>query len=516
MATQVSNPLAFFVRRCLAWVFQGFRPFALIPLMILVTYWLSGERTMVVLASTLPATAVIVAAVLNQHVTGSSGAVPGPISLEQWIGERLLFTDRGGDFALMAVSIDDLDSLEDRAGLVARESAVAQVLARFNSLIRNDDIVALGTRSDYLIGLGDIRPPETENLLQLARRLQAVLDDPIESGTLRAYCTVSVGIVRASQLSRPSPQQLIRVAETTLAKGSAEGVGAIRISHSRRGRKPTPDHDLAERITSALENGEIIAWYQPQLSTHTGEITGFEALARWEHPSRGLISPATFLGIIDRMGLSQRLSEVVLSHALSAAHAWSKSGLDIPRVAVNFGSEELRNPRLADYLAWELDRHNISPNGLVIEVLENVIADSHDDTIVRNLRAISAMGVQIDLDDFGTGYTSIMNIRRFAVSRIKIDRRLISRVDVDTHQRQLVSAILAMAERLDIETLGEGVETAPEHAILAQMGCDHIQGFSIARPMPLGDSFTWIREHRARLETDRAVIARTDQKNEGR
>lgn len=135
-------------------------------------------------------------------------------------------------------------------------------------------------------------------------------------------------------------------------------------------------------------------------------------------------------------------------------------------------------------MQWELDRFGLTPDGLTIEVLENGIAESQDDIISRNLRAMAAMGCLIDLDDFGASYTSILNIRKFSVSRLKIDRQLIFRIDADADHRTLVSTLVAMSEQLGIEPLAAGVETPEEHTLLAQLGCDHIQGFNLARLMP--------------------------------
>jgi len=209
--------------------------------------------------------------------------------------------------------------------------------------------------------------------------------------------------------------------------------------------------------------------------------------------------------LIDQLGLSQRLSEVVLTHALSTLRTWDRAALAIPSVSVNYSSDELRNPRLPEFLRWELDRFDLTSDRLTIEVLENVIAESQDNIISRNLRAISNMGCRIDLDDFGTSYTSILNIRKFSVSRLKIDRQLVSRIDADKEQRKLVSALIAMSEQLDIETLAEGVETPEEHSMLSQLGCDHIQGFNLARPMPRGDSLTWIPDYRQDLPQETPV-----------
>ncbi len=493
------------MRRFLRWTITGYRPFAFLPLTIMVAYWLGGTTLMVMVTSIIPAASVILFTIVEHRTPAAreQDAATGlglVESAENWLETRLLMPEvPRSSVALMAVTIDDLDALEDRVGTALHESLMNDLAQRLQGLIRRDDLISRGRRADFLLCLADLKPPETENLLHLAQRLQATLEDPFEHGSVRVYCTMSIGIVRSGQLSAPTPLQMIRAAESANASAADAGPASIRLHQSSAGKLPDSDADLAASVAQALENGEIVAWYQPQVSTHSGEISGFEALARWEHPSRGLVSPATFLTIVERAGLSQRLAEVVLSHALSALRAWDRAGLNVPSVAVNFSSEELRNPRLSEYMTWEFDRHNVTPDRLGIEVLENVIAQSHDDIVARNLRMLANLGCRIDLDDFGTGYTSILNIRRFSVSRIKIDRSLISRVDVDRDQNDLVAALLAMSERLKVETLGEGVETQAEHAKLAQLGCDHVQGFSIARPMPLGDTITWVTDHRAQI-----------------
>jgi EAL domain-containing protein (putative c-di-GMP-specific phosphodiesterase class I) len=198
------------------------------------------------------------------------------------------------------------------------------------------------------------------------------------------------------------------------------------------------------------------------------------------------------LPAIEDAGLSERLGEVMLYHALAALVRWDKAGFHIPNVAVNFSSAELRNPRLAEKLKWELDRFDLTPDRLCVEILETVIAETDNDVIVRNISALANLGCQIDLDDFGTGHASITNIRRFAVNRIKIDRSFVTHVDEDREQQKIVSGILSLAEQMGLETLAEGVETKGEHAMLAQLGCGHVQGFLFARPMPFDDTQAWI------------------------
>jgi EAL domain-containing protein (putative c-di-GMP-specific phosphodiesterase class I) len=279
------------------------------------------------------------------------------------------------------------------------------------------------------------------------------------------------------------------------------GPGAIRAYAPDMARTRADRDALRDALEQAMDEGQIRAHFQPQISTDTGAITGFEALARWHHPERGLIAPAEFLPVLEDSGLSERLGEVMLYNALTALTRWDRAGLSVPTVSVNFSANELRNPRLADKLKWELDRFDLEPSRLCVEVLENVVAETENDVIVSNIAALARLGCGIDLDDFGTGHASITSIRRFAVRRIKIDRSFVARVDEDRDQQKMVAAILSMAEQLGLSTLAEGVETQGEHAMLAQLGCGDVQGFGIARPMPVDETMEWIARHRAQQGT---------------
>ena len=181
----------------------------------------------------------------------------------------------------------------------------------------------------------------------------------------------------------------------------------------------------------------------------------------------------------------------MLRASLAALDAWDEAGLSVAQVGVNFSVEELRDPRLAERVVWEVDRAGIAPARVAVEILETVTLDGAEETILRNVHALRAAGLRLDLDDFGTGAASIGHIARFGVHRIKIDRSFVAGVETDADIRRTVSAILSLAAELGIETLAEGVETDAQAEVLAEIGCGQLQGFGIARPMPLADTIRW-------------------------
>ncbi|WP_210529060.1 putative bifunctional diguanylate cyclase/phosphodiesterase [Rubellimicrobium arenae] len=329
--------------------------------------------------------------------------------------------------------------------------------------------------------------------LRLAGHVQRTLSEPIALGGRNLHPTISVGLALQDRTKAPTGESMLQAATIALLEAQRSGPGAIRsYSDAMRARIGSRD-DLVREVAGALDRGEIRPFFQPQVCARTGDLSGFETLARWQHPSRGLIPPMEFLPAVEEAGLMGRLGEVMLQSALRALHDWDSAGVRVPHVGVNLSSTELRDPRLVDRISWELDRFDLSADRLVIEVLETVVAAHSDDMLIRNLAGLAKIGCCLDLDDFGTGHASITTIRRFSIERIKIDRSFVTRIDEDPEQQGMVAAILTMADRLGLDTVAEGVETRGEQSMLAQLGCGHVQGFGIARPMPFANTSAWIR-----------------------
>ncbi|KPU84812.1 diguanylate cyclase [Marinosulfonomonas sp. PRT-SC04] len=494
-------PTALF-RQNLRAMFNGQQALAFIPALTLGGYWLGGEGTLLILALLLP----VCLALLGTNVPKQADTNLGLAGL----GQREIIENALGQFAMsgsrtarntaaLVLELDDYNSLTARLGHKACNDILHNTANKVRGVLRDLDVVCRIDGATFAIAMGPAKRADLESLIQIAARLQSAVAEPISLDATTVYVSCSIGFCLGTRAPSQTGEALLEAAELALMDARQNGPNAIRSYSSEMQQRAKVHHDLIEDVSLALENGQIRPWFQPQVSTDTGEVTGFEALARWEHPERGMIPPSDFLPAIEEAGLFERLGEVMLYHSLTSLVKWENGGITVPKVGVNFSGAELRNPKLVDKIRWELDRFDLSPDRLTIEVLETVVAGAGDDIITRNIAGLAALGCAIDLDDFGTGHASIANIRRFSVGRIKIDRSFIMKVDTDPDQQHMVAAILTMAEQLNLETLGEGVETVGEHAMLAQLGCGHIQGFGLARPMPFSKTMDWMQKHHAKL-----------------
>ncbi|WP_066707167.1 putative bifunctional diguanylate cyclase/phosphodiesterase [Celeribacter ethanolicus] len=483
----------------------GPQTLAFLPALCLGAYWFGGESLLIACALLLPALAAFLSVtngVCRHGPVARDGLTGLPLrraitdTLDQILDAR---DTTGRTTACLVVEIDDFRALGSGFGASASDDILIAATRRLQDALRDHDTIARLEGARFAIALAPVRRADLESLIQLASRLQAALSEPFSINASKIFATASIGFCMPNRAPAASGQAFLDAAEIALSDAHHNGPGSIRAYSPAISPRTLDRISLNTDVGEALENGQILPWFQPQISTDTGEVSGMEALARWAHPEQGILTPGQFMSDIEELGLLERLSEVMLYHALKALKTWDRAGFHIPSVAVNFSPTDLANPKIVDKIRWELDRFELLPSRLSVEILESVISSSDNDTITRNIWALKEMGCGIDLDDYGTGHASIANIRRFAVKRIKIDRSYVSRCDLDRDQQSMLAAILTMAERLDLATLAEGVETVGEHAMLSQLGCNHVQGFSISRPMAFEQTLAWMETHNRKL-----------------
>jgi EAL domain-containing protein (putative c-di-GMP-specific phosphodiesterase class I)/GGDEF domain-containing protein len=484
---------------------SGPQALAFLPAVALGAFWLGGEPALIFVALGLPALFVMSGGFSQSSPDQDEGGAEADVinsAAAQTLANHFLEQARSTHLstACILVEMEGLDDLAQRGGDATADTMLDLTLSRLRNTLRRDDRAVRIGDARFLILLAPAVRLDLESLLQLSTRLQSAIEEPASIDSSMRYLSASFGFCGSTRLNDAATgEDLIESAQVALTEAVSHGPSAIRAWSENMRVAHSEQKSLKAEIDRALANGQIQPWFQPQVCTSTGRISGAEALARWIHPERGIVPPGQFLRVLEDAGRMDRLGEVILQHSLTALRSWDQAGLDIPRVSVNFSDSELRDPRLVERIQWELDRFGLTPQRLGIEVLETVIAGSPDGIVARNIVALGKLGCHIDLDDFGTGHASITALRRFRVHRLKIDRSFVTRIDRDEDQHRMLAAILGMADRLGLETLAEGVESVGEHALLGQLGCDHVQGFGIARPMPSDQLIDWARDHTVRI-----------------
>jgi len=473
-----------------------------LPPLLLAAYWIGGETGLICTAVAVSGAGLLVCLLHPSgrnaaSIDAETGLPDRAAALALLAGLEARGAIGGRQVAALAVGLDRFEDLRQRHGDASVSALLSQAAARIGGAVRGDDLVVRLDGAAFGIVLSHLRRADMEMLIQIAARVQRDLSEPFHVAGSDIHVTASVGVCLPNRAPGLTGEGLLTGAERALGKARKETGGAIRAYSTDLIDRDRRASELSESAAEAMARGEIRPWFQPQVSTDTGRVTGFEALPRWERGPGDVVAPGDFLPALEAAGMIGRLSETILTRALAALSEWDAAGLDVPGVSVNVCRHDLRKPNFVDHVRWELDRFDLEPGRLTLELRDISAQDGPADMSLRNLRALSALGCRIDLDDFGTGATPLGDLGRLAVGRIRIDRSFVARVDRDLDQQRIVAAMLTMAEQLEIDSLAEGVETAGEHAMLAQLGCRHVQGFAVAAPMPATEVARWLARRAA-------------------
>ncbi len=332
---------------------------AFVPAMALAAFWIGGEVPLILTALGVPVLYALLARPGAEPVRPTTPAD----TLDQAATAALAAsagTDRSQ--ALFLLEPGKAQDLVARLGPRGTgEVARAMETALRDVLREGDRVLRQGAGLRYAVLPASPRRMDLEGAIQIASRLQTAVEEPVALDQTTLYLDCAVGLCLSGHAPKPGPAAWIAAAEAALQEALSAGTSAIRAFSPAMPPAAVAPDELADAAETALAQGQIVAWFQPQISTDTGQISGMESLARWAHPSQGVIPPDRFLPALAARGRIERLGEVMLYQALTALGAWDKAGLDIPRVSVNLAPEDLRNPKLCDKIAWELDRFAIAP-----------------------------------------------------------------------------------------------------------------------------------------------------------
>ncbi len=414
--------------------------------------------------------------------------IPNRVLLADRMKQAIAQTSREQN--MMAVCYLDLDGfkpINDTMGHEAGDRVLVEMATRIGSTIRGGDTVARLGGDEFVVLLLELE--KGEECVATLERLLAAIAQPITVKDKPLTLSVSIG-VSIYPLDEEDPDTLLRHADQAMYIAKQSGKNRFHIYDPALDQRARDQHEFLKSIRHGLEHDQFELYYQPKINLRTKELVGAEALIRWRHPERGLLSPAEFLRYIDNTELDIEIGEWVTAAALARMSDWQNAGLDI-EVSINISGYHLESPRFVERLQQQLAHYPDLPHGkLQIEVLETVALN--DIAIVRGIiESCREFGVGFALDDFGTGYSSLSYLSALPVDTLKIDQSFVRDMLEDKGDMAIVQGIIALARAFGRETVAEGIETGDHYRVLLDMGCELGQGYGIARPMPADKLANW-------------------------
>jgi diguanylate cyclase (GGDEF)-like protein len=380
-------------------------------------------------------------------------------------------------FAVLVIDLDRFKEVNDLFSHTIGDRLLRAIAERLSATLEGAFLARLG--GDEFAVIVSENPAPTHAARQAERLLAAVGDEfEIEGHRLRVGLSVGIALYPIDGTDGGS---LLANADAALYRAKAEGRGSIRFFEADMDQRLRERRALLHDLRSGVEQGQFRAFYQPQARID-GEIIGFEALARWQHPTLGQVPPDTFIPIAEESGLIHQIGEWMLREACREAASWPKP----LHLAVNLSPVQFRQGDLAGLVHQVLIDTALSPGRLELEITESVLVDDLPRAL-STLRRLKALGVRIAMDDFGTGYSSLSNLQAFPFDKIKIDRSFISNLERNAQSATIVRAVIALGRGLNLPVLAEGVETRAQLEFLAREACAEVQGFLIGRPLPIAE-----------------------------
>jgi diguanylate cyclase (GGDEF)-like protein/PAS domain S-box-containing protein len=412
----------------------------------------------------------------------------------------------GRKIAVLYLDIDRFKYINDTLGHGAGDQLIRQVAQRLQQCLRDTDRLTHGQPEaadsrlarlggdEFTITLSEIT--RADDVAKVASRVLDSVTQPFSLNRHDVIVTASVGISLFPDDSA-SAEALLMNADTAMYHAKESGGNAYAFFSHAMNVDAAGRLALENRLRRALERREFLLHYQPQVDIASGRVIGAEALIRWQHPEVGMVPPDKFIPLAEETGLIVPIGEWVLREVCAQIMAWLAAGLPPVRVAVNFSARQFRDRKLLDTLRQAIAESGVDPQRLEMEITESAIMHNPVEAIAT-LDAVKAMGLNIAVDDFGTGYSSLGYLQRFPLDVLKIDRSFIRDIVADPDDAAITSAIVALARKLDIRTVAEGVETDDQLAILRQYGCDLMQGYLFSKPLPAQDFAAMLADPAAR------------------
>jgi diguanylate cyclase (GGDEF)-like protein len=378
------------------------------------------------------------------------------------------------------IDLDGFKDVNDTLGHILGDAILCEVGKRLKNLVGDDDVVARIGGDEFAIMLAGVS--DTQAAMQLADCMILNIAKPINIDGNIIRVAASCGVALAPTQAQEA-LELVCDADLALCRAKSLGRGRLFLFGPALRMEAAARRLYGLELHRAVDEGEFMLFYQPQIKLSDGSITGAEALIRWRHPIREMLSPAAFLPALERGSLAATVGSWVLNEACAQAAYWRRNGAANFRIGVNLCSAQFRVGDLVAEVFETLARHGLPPQALELEVTENIVLDS-DNIVLEILQRLYDQGVSIAFDDFGTGYASLSLLKTYPLTRIKIDQTFVRGILKSKRDASVVRAILDMARSFDLETIAEGIETDAEKNYLKIELCDEGQGYLFGKPIP--------------------------------
>ncbi len=406
------------------------------------------------------------------------------------LSQTMIEARRQGRYVgVMLLDIDHFKMINDTLGHEAGDELLRDIGKRLSVCVRESDTVARFGGDEFGLVLADMADPR--DAIFVAQKMLDSFAPPFSVGGRELFVGPSIGIT-IYPVDSDDLDGLVKNADSAMYHAKAQGRNNFQFYSADLTARAQSRLDTETSLRRALERREFLLHYQPKFSLETGATTGVEALLRWQHPERGMVSPQDFIGIAEESGLILPIGEWVLHAACEQVKRWHDEGLARVKLAVNLSTKQFRHGRLKETLAGVLAETGFDPQYLEFEITESVLMESSS-AVSEVLAELKAMGISISVDDFGTGYSSLSYLKRFPIDALKIDRSFVRDVPADHDDVAIVRAIIAMSHSLRMKVIAEGVETEEQKQFLRAEGCDEIQGFFSGRPVPPGEFARMLR-----------------------
>ena len=409
--------------------------------------------------------------------------LPNRVLLRDRIEQAIARADRAEtSAALLFIDLDGFKQVNDSLGHSTGDHLLIECASRLSQRMRKGDTVARLGGDEFVVLIPDLSPDVAYATVDgMARDLNEILAAPFQLTEQHIVSPASIGIALYPD-NAANQEDLVKMADAAMYESKRRNAGGYCFYTSNISALTRDRFELTQELRDAVQQNQLLLYYQPKVDARSGRLAGAEALLRWRSPKRGMVLPGVFVNLLDEMGLSIWLGEWVLDQACAQMHAWDLQGFPPFPVSINFSPIQFDRTPVFDRVQDALAKYTLEPSRLEMEILESMAAGESQNAHL-NLIRLRALGVSIALDDFGTGYSSLVNLTQVPADIVKLDRVFIHSVCTDPRQRQIVELIISMVKVMNLRVVAEGVEKEEQRQLLPTLGCDVLQGYLVGHPV---------------------------------